>query len=123
MDEATKRLICRMVAGLVASDEDFTDGERVFVEKVLAGFGIPESEWEAIYPLVDPATARDEIAKLNGAGREAAIQLLVQAAAADGQVVEEERKYLEAVADAMGIHHSVIEFRLSKAVSSAVAAG
>jgi hypothetical protein len=110
-----------MVAGLVASDEDFTDGERAFVEKVLAGFEIPQSEWEAIYPLVDPQDARSEIAKLNGSARETAIDLLVQAAAADGKVVEEEWQYLNAVADAMKIHRSVVEFRLNKLVGTTIA--
>lgn len=123
MDDYTKRLICRMVAGLVASDEEFTDTERAFVEKVLSEFGIPESEWEAIYPLVDPVQARDEIAKLPSAARELAINLLVQAAAADGKIVDEERQFLDAVADAMSIHSSVIEFRLSKAMGATRAAG
>jgi tellurite resistance protein len=122
VDEETKRLICRMVAGLVASDEDFTDDERAFVEKVLAEFGIPEDEWDAIYPLVDPGQARDEIAKLNGAAREAAVRVLVQAALADGRVVDEERQYLHAVADAMCVHRSVIEFRLNKLMASVPAA-
>jgi tellurite resistance protein len=107
-----------MVAGLVASDEDFTDSERAFVEKVLSEFGLPASEWDAIFPLVEPDQAREAIAALNGAARELAINLLVQAAAADGKIVDEERQYLGAVADAMSIHPSVIEFRLSKAIGT-----
>ncbi len=114
MDDETKRLLCRMVAGLVASDEEFTDSERAFVEKVLGEFGIPEEEWDAIYPLVDPDEARSEIAKLNGTAREMAVNLLVQAAAADGKIVEEELRYLNSVVDAMAVHPSVIEFRLRK---------
>jgi len=107
-----------MVAGLVASDEDFTDGERVFVEKVLGEFGIPQSDWDAIYPLVDPEEARAEISGLQGAAREMAINLLVQAAAADGKVVDEELQFLSAVADAMSIHPSVIEWRLRKVMEA-----
>lgn len=122
MDDNTNRLICRMIAGLVASDEDFTDTERAFVEKVLKEFGIPETEWEAIYPLVDPVEAKDEIARLPSAARELAINLLVQAAAADGVIVDEERQFLAAVADAMSIHFSVVEFRLNKAMESSRAA-
>lgn len=118
MEDDTKRLICRMVAGLVASDEDFTDSERAFVEKVLGEFGLPPSEWDAIFPLVEPDQAREAIAGLNGAAREMAINLLVQAAAADGKIVDEERQYLGAVADAMSIHPSVIEFRLNKAIGA-----
>jgi tellurite resistance protein len=118
IDDETKRLICRMVAGLVASDEDFTETERTFVEKVLANFGIPEEEWDAIFPLVSPAEARNEISKLTGAARETAVNLLVQAAAADGKIVAEEREYLDAVADAMSIHSTVMEFRLNKAMAS-----
>ncbi len=114
MDDDTRRLLCRMVAGLVASDEEFTDTERAFVEKVLGEFGIPEEEWDAIYPLVDPEEARSEIAKLNGAARETAVNLLVQAAAADGKIVAEELNYLHSVVDAMSVHKSVVEFRLRK---------
>lgn len=107
-----------MVAGLVASDEDFTDGERAFVEKVLGEFGIPESDWDAIYPLVEPEEARAEISALTGAARELAINLLVQAAAADGKIVAEEVQYLNAVAHAMSVHSSVVDWRLRKALDT-----
>lgn len=116
MNDETKRLVCRMVAGLVASDEDFTDTERAFVEKVMSQFGIPKTEWDAIFPLVDPEEATAEIAALNGAAREVTMNLLVQAAAADGHIADEEVQYLNAVAKAMGVHPSVVEFRLRKAM-------
>lgn len=116
MNEETKRLVCRMVAGLVASDEEFTDSEREFVEKVMGQFGIPKSEWDAIFPLVEPEEASAEIAALNGTARELTMNLLVQAAAADGVIADEEVAYLNAVADAMGVHQQVVEFRLRKAM-------
>ena len=116
MDEETKRLVCRMVAGLVASDEEFTESEREFVERVLTQFDIPKDEWDAIYPLVDPEEAQAEIARLNGRAREVTIDLLVQAAAADGKIADEELAYLQAVAKAMSVHQSVIEYRLRAAM-------
>lgn len=117
MEDTNKRLICRMIAGLVASDEDFTDSERVFVEKVMTSFGIPKDEWDAIFPLVEPDEAASEIGRLNGSARETAINLLVEAAAADGKIVDEERDYLSAVARAMSVHQEVIDYRLRKALN------
>jgi uncharacterized tellurite resistance protein B-like protein len=112
MDEQTKRLVCRMVAGLVASDEDFADAERAFLDKVLAQFGIPEHEWDAIFPLVDPEEAAQTMRSLDAMTQKEAFELLLEGAMADGKVVDEERAYLKLIGNAIGLDDSAVSDRL-----------
>ena len=85
MDEKTKRLACRMVAGLVASDEDFDDAERTFLDKVLRQFGVPEEEWDAIFPLLDHEEANETIRALDKVTQKEVFELLLEAAMAELQ--------------------------------------
>ncbi len=112
MDEETKRLVCRMVAGLVASDEDFDDREREFVDKVLKQFGIPESEWDAIFPLVEPEEAASVMAGLDSTAQKEGFELLIEAAMADGKIVEEEVDYISIIGRAIGLSDAELEQRL-----------
>lgn len=103
MDEQTKRTACRMIAGLVATDDDFSDAERQFVDRVLSRFGIPESEWDAIFPLLEPDEAEAAIRGLDPAAQRETFQLLLEAARVDGVVSDDERRYLELVGRAIGM--------------------
>jgi uncharacterized tellurite resistance protein B-like protein len=113
MDEATKRVACRMIAGLVATDEDFSDSERLFLDKVLQQFGIPESEWDAIFPLLDHDAAEEAIRELDPAAQKEIFELLIEAALVDGTVAPEERAYIDVVGGAIGLVDAEIERRLS----------
>lgn len=103
MDEQTKRIACRMIAGLVASDEDFADTERHFLDKVLHQFGIPEDEWDAIFPLLEHNEAEAAIKTLEPMAQKETFDLLVAAAMADGFVTSEEREYLTVIGKAIGM--------------------
>jgi uncharacterized tellurite resistance protein B-like protein len=116
MDEQAKRLVCRMVAGLVASDEDFDDSERQFVDKVLVRFGIPETEWDAIFPLLEHDEAEAAMWRLDEAAQKETFELLLEAALADGTVVEAEREYLEIVGRAMGLSTEAVHARIAGGV-------
>lgn len=112
MDDQTKRVVCRMVAGLVASDEDFSDSERHFLDKVLKQFGIPESEWDAIFPLVEHDEAVDAIQELDPVAQKETFELLLEAALVDSEVTSEERAYLSAVGVAMGMNDGEVTSRI-----------
>lgn len=113
MDERAKRVVCRMIAGLVASDDDFDDSERLFVDKVLARFGIPESEWDAIFPLVEHDEAEAALRTLDESAQRETFELLLQAAHADGHIAESERAYLELVGRAIGLTEEAIDDRIA----------
>lgn len=101
MTEETKRVVCRMVAGLVAVDDDFDETERTFIDKVLGQFGVPEEEWDAIFPLLDHDEAEAAIKTLDKSTQKEVFALLTEAAMADGKIVEEERAYLRVVGGAI----------------------
>lgn len=113
MDEATKRIACRMIAGLVATDEDFSDGERQFLDKVLVQFGIPEEEWDAIFPLLEHDAAEAAIRGLDPIAQKEIFELLLEAALVDGSIVQEERNYIEVVGRAIGLSDEELGRRLA----------
>lgn len=114
MDEESKRVVCRMVAGLVASDEDFDDSEREFVDKVLQRFEIPETEWDAIFPLLEHDEAEAAIRNLDEESQNQTFELLLEAAYADGRIVEAERDYLRLVGRAIGLTDDAVDERISR---------
>lgn len=112
MDDETKRIACRMVAGLVASDEDFADSERNFLDKVLHQFGIPESEWDAIFPLLEHEEAEKTIRALDPMAQKETFELLLEAALVDGIIADEERSYLNVIGKAIGMTDDQLNARL-----------
>lgn len=113
MDEETKRKVCRLVAGMVACDEDFDDRERAFVDKVLTQFGIPEEEWDAIFPLLEADEATATLQSMAPEVQAQAFELLLDAAAADGVIADEEKEYLNVVAKVVGVSEDELETRLA----------
>lgn len=103
MDYLLRRRICRLVAGLVMADDDVDPREESFLERLLADFGIPEEEHEGLSPIVDPLLAAAEVALLPEAVKDQAMHLLLDAACADGRVMQAEREYLATVARVLGI--------------------
>ena len=114
MDAELSKKVCQLVAGIVITDEDLDPREEAFVDRMLARFGLTEDQRDVIFPLVDGAEAAETIAQMPRAVQEEAFGLLLEAAAADGKVVDEEREYLSAVARAMSISDAELEERLAK---------
>jgi uncharacterized tellurite resistance protein B-like protein len=119
MDQATSRQICRLIAGVVVSDEDLDPKEEAFVDRMLERFGIPASERAVVFPIVDSDEAAGAIRALPQAVRMEAFGLLIEAAAADGSIAPEELTYLEKVADALEVSRDELSDRLSEALSKA----
>lgn len=103
MDEAERRRVCQLIAGMVVADDDLDDAEDAFINKMLVRFGIPLEEREVIFPIIDAAEASVSIMTLPEEVRGEAFGLLIEAACADGQVVSEEREYLEKVAETLNL--------------------
>jgi uncharacterized tellurite resistance protein B-like protein len=112
MDEQAKRVVCRMIAGLVAGDEDFADSEREFLDKVLQRFEIPEAEWDAIFPLLEHDEAEAALRELDPATQRETFELLLQAAQVDGHIADSERAYLRLVGGVIGLSEQDVDERL-----------
>ncbi len=114
MDAELRTTVCRLVAGLIVSDDDFSPEEEAFIDRMLQRFEIDDRA--LIFPIVDRSEAAESVRALPPAVREEALGALVEAAVADGKVVDEERGYLLVVGEAMGLDAKAIDGRISKAL-------
>ena len=121
MDETTRRKVCRLIAGIVVSDEDLSPQEDAFVDRMLERFQIPLAEREVIFPIIDASEAATAMGELDPALRTEAFGLLIEAAATDGSIAPEELGYLEAVAETVGVSRDELADRLSEALKKAKA--
>jgi uncharacterized tellurite resistance protein B-like protein len=111
--------VCRLIAGLVVTDDDLDDREDAFIERMLARFGIPSSERDLIFPIVDASEAAAALRELPKDTQQTAVELLLQAAVVDTKIAPEERTYLETVADAVGMARADLDKRLADALAAA----
>ncbi len=116
MDDTLRRNVCRLVAGIVVSDDDLDDAEDKFIDRLLTRFDIPLDERETIFPIVDRSEATEAIKALPVAVQTEAFGLLIEATVADGRVANEERAYLDTVAEALALPAGEVDRRLAAAL-------
>jgi uncharacterized tellurite resistance protein B-like protein len=117
MDEETRRKVCRLIAGIVVVDDDLDESEDMFIDRMLAQFNLSSDERDALFPIMDTKEAAEEFRSLAPEVRFEALDLLVQAAAIDGQYVDEEKEYLHAVCDVVGITTAEIDKRVEELIA------
>ena len=113
MDSDSRLKICQLVAGIVISDDILDAQEEAFLDRLLQSFGV-ESGRDAVFPLVDREQAAAEMKELPKDAQEEAMRLLIEAACIDGQIAPEERDYLRAVGDAIGVPATTLAHRVSE---------
>jgi uncharacterized tellurite resistance protein B-like protein len=118
VDKELRTNICRLIAGLVVTDDDLDPTEEAFLDKLLAKFEIPASERDAIFPIIDRDEAAQTIRALPADAQKAALELLIEATVADGIVKQEERDYLDVVALELGVAGSELERRIAAQLGS-----
>lgn len=106
------------MAGIVVSDDVLDPREERFVDKMLEEFSIPDSERGAIFPILDGEEAAESLARMSPEIQEEVMELLIQAAAADGEIVPEEEDYLRAVAKVAGVEEDELHERLENAIAA-----
>lgn len=115
MDEAVSRRICSLIAGVMCSDEKMSPEERDFLKRVLTSFGLPTDT--ALMPTVADADVAEELAQLPETTRHQTLELVIQAAAVDGQVVAAERTLIGVIAQQLGVDATEIDQRIQGALS------
>jgi uncharacterized tellurite resistance protein B-like protein len=115
VDAELAHTVCRLVAGLIVSDDDFAPEEEAFIERMLQRFGVPDRE--TIFPIVAHDEAGECVRTLPAAVQEEALATLIEAAAADGKITVEERGYVHAVGEAMGIDLAALDKRIDAAIA------
>jgi uncharacterized tellurite resistance protein B-like protein len=112
MEEAQRRRVCQLIAGIVITDDIMEPEEEAFLDRMIARFGLEAEGRDAIFPLVSHEEAAAAAKALPPKVQREAFDLLTEAALADGKVVPEELAYLKVVAEAMGMDDDDIEDRL-----------
>ena len=103
MDEETRRALCRVIAGIVVADARLDAREERFLNRLLARFGIDGEVTDCLTPIMEAAEAAEELRGMAWTVQEQALRLLVEAAAVDREYATEERAYLHAVAEVLGV--------------------
>ena len=118
MEKELAKKVCRLVAGIIVSDDDLDAAEDAFIDRMLAKFGIPGEERDSIFPIVDKSEAVEAMRELPRDVQQEALALLMDAACADGKVVDEERAYLHTVGAEIGMAGKDIDARIEAALKS-----
>lgn len=117
MDAHTARQVCRLIAGIVVSDEDLSPEEDAFVDRMLERFGIPLEERDVVFPIIYAVDAAAALKALPDEIRLEAFDLLIEAAALDGTIAPEELGYLDAVREVVGATDADLSARLNEALA------
>jgi len=117
MDENTRRMVCRLIAGIVVVDDDLDESEDMFLDRMLAQFGLTSDERDVLFPIMDAKEAAIEFLALPPAVHMEALDLLVQAASIDGRYADEEREYLHSVCAVVGVDPVQVDRRVATLIS------
>jgi tellurite resistance protein len=110
-DLERRKAMYRLAAGLVLSDDDFDDDERIYLDALIAKLGLGRGDRELALGHVSVA---DQVHELDREAQEEALQLMLDAAVADGKVFYQERSYLYEVGSAMGLSSAEMDKRISE---------
>ena len=115
MDDGERRRVCELVAGLLLSDGELHPKEAGFLHRVLSRFGMPVDT--SVKPTVDQDDALASLRQLAPDDQRQTLQLLIEAAAVDGQIAVAERTFLGALADELEVDEEELERRLVTAIA------
>ena len=114
MDSVTRRKVCELVAGIIATDQELHPSELTFMLKTFKTFGVGSGdEDEALTPMVSRMEAAKAMAELPVDIRKQTLELLIDSAVIDGKVVPAERDFLRAVAEAADLPDDDIDESLA----------
>ena len=113
MDKATREKVGRLIAGILASDFELDEREDAFLDRILTNFDIPAVERSTLAATIDRAEAAATMRRLPPAAQSEALALLIAAAMADGNVADEEREYLHAIGEELGVPAAEIDKRIA----------
>jgi len=118
VDDKTRRKICQLIAGLVVADDDLDPTEEAFIERLLAKCGFEPETRGTLFPIVDREEAAAAMKALPEQVQAYVLDMMIDAAAADGKVVATEQRFLETVGEALGIDLEELRQRIDKRLSA-----
>ena len=115
MDETTARRACSLVAAVLCTDGELSVEERELLKRVMTRFGL---ETDTVLMPTAPADMAAELDSLPEAVRWEMLFLVVQAAAADGVIVPNERAMVDVVAGYLGVAEADVVEMFRKALDT-----
>lgn len=116
MDAPTSSKICGLIAGILSSDEDLHPHEAQFLQRMRTRFGLAKGT--RIEPIVDHERARATLRGFTPEVRNETLDLLIEAAAADGKIAAAERIYLGVMADELALGQDELDDRLQQQLAT-----
>lgn len=115
-DEQAK--VVALIEAVIEADGVVVEEEREFLRRVIARFGLSQSDRADRIVASDPGRATATLRALAPDVQARVMALLVDAAIVDGRVVPEERALLLASAAALGIEAQALEQRIAQRLKS-----
>ena len=94
---------CLLVSKLIVADGMVTDDERAFLDALMQQLGLSEAERRRVVALEGMAEAETTVRGLPTEERRAFVDLLVDAASADGHLSPHEMKLVKRMSSALGL--------------------
>jgi tellurite resistance protein len=106
--------VCELIAGIIATDGELHASENLFLGKLFGKLGLLGGGELVIAPTTSTVEAARAMSELSPEVQQEALALLIDAAVADGKVVPDERRYLEAVGEAAGLSKDELDTRIAE---------
>ena len=94
---------CLLVSKVLVADGMMTENERVFLDKMMRGLGLDESERRRVLDLEGWDEAEPVVAKLSNDEKRELLSTLVDASSADGRLSPLEMAAVKRITDALGV--------------------
>lgn len=94
---------CLLVSKVLVADGIMTENERVFLDKMMKGFGLDEAERRGVLDLEGWDEAEPVVAKLSDNEKREFVSMLVDASSADGRLSPLELATVKRITAALGV--------------------
>jgi uncharacterized tellurite resistance protein B-like protein len=117
MDAESRRKVLGMLIGLSMREGKMSQAEVAFIDRTAAALGICMDEGCRTMPIADPKLAVATLRDMPAEVQREVLRVLIEAAAVDGVVHDDERRFLLTAAEAVGWTASDLEDRIVELLS------
>jgi uncharacterized tellurite resistance protein B-like protein len=114
VDDHLRKEVCRLIAGILIADYELDPKEDEFLDRLIRHMQLAPTERLALRAVESRSEAAAMMRRLPEDARELALSLLFEAAAADGTVHEDERAYVHAIAEELGMAPADVDRKLDE---------
>jgi uncharacterized tellurite resistance protein B-like protein len=112
VDDSLRTEVCRLIAGILIADYELDPKEDEFLDRLFRAMRLPATERLAMKPVESRSEAAALMRRLSETARKAVLSLLFDAAKADGVIHDDERAYVHAIAEELGMAPDEVDRRL-----------